>query len=61
MMTVAKAGVKDVDSLRKALGEKHHVVRRYTPQVMDAVRAGLAGHEMLGKNPSRHALPEPRR
>ncbi|MCP4872710.1 MAG: hypothetical protein GY898_28805 [Proteobacteria bacterium] len=40
MMAAARANPKDMDGLRAALGEKHHVVRRYSREVMDAIRAG---------------------
>ena len=40
MMAAAKADVKHMDGLRTALGERHHVVRRYASQVMEAIHDG---------------------
>ncbi len=42
MLAVARSEATDASGLRKALGEKHHVVRRYLGDVTEALKAGLA-------------------
>ncbi len=55
LLQIAKAAPRDRDQLVAALGEKHHIVRRYAGDVLGAVRRGLKDREPLPRSrPDQH-------
>lgn len=50
LLLLATTAPRSREQLIEVLGEKHHVVRRYTREVLDAVRAGLRDREPLPRS-----------